>query len=197
MIRLRDVILALFLLLLVSPVLFLSVLLVRWQLGSPVLFVQQRPGKYGKPFQMYKFRSMTSECDKFGNLLPDEQRVTRFGRLLRSSSIDELPALINVLKGELSLVGPRPLLMDYLPLYSKEQTRRHEVLPGITGWAQVNGRNSVSWEQKFALDIWYVDNRSFWLDCVILLRTITKVLKRSDIVAEGSVTAERFTGNAK
>ncbi|MCL6415810.1 sugar transferase [Aestuariirhabdus sp. Z084] len=164
-------------------------------LGSPALFRQVRPGADAKPFSMVKFRTMRDAVDSSGNPLPDRERLTRFGAFLRSTSLDELPELWNVLKGEMSLVGPRPLLVDYLPLYSSEQARRHEVKPGITGWAQVNGRNAISWEQKFELDVWYVDNRSLMLDIRILWMTVTKVLKRDDISSDQSVTAEKFTGS--
>ena len=170
---------------------------VRRKLGSPVLFTQVRPGLHGKPFRMVKFRTMTDERDASGALLPDAQRLTPFGRFLRSSSLDELPELWNVLKGEMSLVGPRPLLMEYLPLYTPEQARRHEVRPGITGWAQVNGRNAISWADKFALDVWYVDHRSLWLDVRILWMTVRKVLVRDGISASGEVTASKFTGAEK
>lgn len=165
---------------------------VRRRLGTPVFFRQVRPGQHGRPFEMLKFRSMTDERDAEGNLLPDAERLTGFGKILRSSSLDELPGFVNVLRGEMSLVGPRPLLMEYLPLYSPVQARRHEVRPGITGWAQINGRNAISWEDKFALDVWYVDNASIWLDIRILGRTVLKVVRRSDITAEGSATAEKF-----
>jgi sugar transferase EpsL len=177
-----------------APVLLVIALLVRLKFGSPVLFRQQRPGLHGKPFKMFKFRTMTDERDAQGNMLPDSQRLTFFGKLLRSSSLDELPELINVLKGEMSLVGPRPLLMQYLPLYSPEQARRHEVRPGITGWAQVNGRNAISWEEKFKLDVWYVDNQSFWLDLKILWMTAKKVFIREGISQEGHATMEAFKG---
>jgi len=170
-------------------------MLVRLKLGAPVFFKQTRPGLYGKPFQMIKFRTMTNARDDHGALLPDAERLTAFGRFLRSSSLDELPELWNVFKGEMSLVGPRPLLMEYLPLYSKEQARRHEARPGITGWAQVNGRNAISWEDKFLLDVWYVDNQSFRLDIKILILTIWKVLVRTGISAHGEPTMPRFTGN--
>ena len=166
----------------------------RRKLGSPVLFTQVRPGVHGKPFLMVKFRTMTDERDASGALLPDAKRLTPFGRFLRASSLDELPELWNVLRGEMSLVGPRPLLMEYLPLYSPEQARRHEVRPGITGWAQVNGRNAISWADKFALDVWYVDNRSLWLDVKILWRTVRKVLVRDGISAAGEATMPKFTG---
>ena len=168
---------------------------VRRKLGSPVLFTQVRPGLHGKPFRMVKFRTMTDARDASGALLPDAQRLTPFGRFLRSSSLDELPELWNVLRGEMSLVGPRPLLMEYLPLYSPEQARRHEVRPGITGWAQVNGRNAISWADKFALDVWYVDHRSLWLDVRILWLTVRKVLVRDGISAAGEATMPKFEGD--
>jgi lipopolysaccharide/colanic/teichoic acid biosynthesis glycosyltransferase len=168
---------------------------VRRKLGSPVLFRQVRPGLQGKPFRMVKFRTMTYERGPDGALLPDAQRLTPFGRFLRASSLDELPELWNVLKGDMSLVGPRPLLMEYLPLYSPEQARRHEVRPGITGWAQVNGRNAISWADKFALDVWYVDHRSMWLDVQILWRTVRKVMVRDGISAAGEATMSKFTGS--
>ena len=169
--------------------------LVRHKLGSPVFFRQVRPGMYGKPFEMVKFRTMTGKSGLDGQLLPDAQRLTPFGRFLRASSLDELPELWNVLKGDMSLVGPRPLLMEYLPLYSPEQARRHDVRPGITGWAQVNGRNALSWEEKFNLDVWYVDNQSLWLDVRVLWLTVRKVLMRDDISAVGEVTVSKFTGS--
>lgn len=181
-------------LLLALPLLFLACL-VRVRLGSPVLFRQVRPGLNGQPFMMVKFRTMTDERGEDGELLPDAQRLTAFGRFLRASSLDELPELWNVLRGEMSLVGPRPLLMEYLPLYSPEQARRHEVRPGITGWAQVNGRNAVSWEERFKLDVWYVDHSSLWLDLRILLLTVRKVIVREGISAQGEATMPRFTGN--
>lgn len=165
-------------------------------MGTPVIFSQIRPGKDGKPFRMYKFRSMKNATDEAGNPLPDDQRMTPFGAKLRSSSLDELPELWNVLKGEMSLVGPRPLLMEYLPLYSPEQYRRHEVRPGVTGWAQVNGRNAISWEDKFKLDVWYVDNRSFLLDLKIIFLTIKKVFVKEGISAQGEATMPRFTGSS-
>lgn len=192
--RLFDIAATLAGLVLIWPLVLLLVLLVRFKLGSPVFFRQQRPGLHGRPFMMIKFRTMTSACDVTGKLLPDAERLTPFGRFLRSSSLDELPELINVLKGEMSLVGPRPLLMEYLPLYSPEQARRHEVKPGITGWAQVNGRNAISWEDKFRLDVWYVDNQSFWLDLKILWLTIKKVFIREGISQEGQATMEAFKG---
>ncbi len=176
------------------PLMAALALAVRLKLGAPVLFRQMRPGKDGEPFLMLKFRTMTDAVDEAGAPLPDAQRLTTFGRVLRSTSLDELPELWNVLKGEMSLVGPRPLLMEYLPLYSPRQRRRHEVRPGITGWAQVNGRNALAWEDKFELDVWYVENRSLWLDIRILAATVAKVLRRDSINAEGSATAERFRG---
>jgi lipopolysaccharide/colanic/teichoic acid biosynthesis glycosyltransferase len=170
-------------------------ILIRIKLGPPVLFRQTRPGRDSEPFQMVKFRTMLDAIDPDGRPLPDVERLTKLGRFLRSSSLDELPELWNVLKGEMSLVGPRPLLMEYLPLYSSEQARRHKVRPGVTGWAQVNGRNAISWEEKFALDVWYVDNRSIWLDLKIIMLTIHKALKREGISAEGEATMPKFTGN--
>lgn len=170
-------------------------LMVRRKLGSPVLFRQVRPGLHGRPFMMVKFRTMTDERGVDDELLPDAQRLTAFGRFLRATSLDELPELWNVLRGEMSLVGPRPLLMEYLPLYSPDQARRHEVRPGITGWAQVNGRNALSWEDRFKLDVWYVDHRSLWLDLRILWLTVRKVIVREGISAEGEATMPRFTGN--
>jgi lipopolysaccharide/colanic/teichoic acid biosynthesis glycosyltransferase len=182
------------LLLLALPLLALA-LLIRRKLGSPVLFRQVRPGLHGNQFTMVKFRTMTDERGLDGALLPDAQRLTPFGRFLRASSLDELPELWNVLKGEMSLVGPRPLLMEYLPLYTPEQARRHEVRPGITGWAQVNGRNAISWADKFALDVWYVDHCSLWLDVQILWRTVRKVVVRDGINAAGEATMSKFTGS--
>ena len=179
------------------PVFLVLALLIRYRLGSPVLFSQIRPGRNGKPFRMVKFRSMTDARDVDGNLLSDAERLPPFGRFLRFSSLDELPELWNVLKGDMSLVGPRPLLMDYLPLYSPEQYRRHAVRPGITGWAQVNGRNAISWEQKFVYDVWYVDNRSLMLDSKILLLTLKKVFIRDGISAEGEATMSAFKGGGE
>ncbi len=184
-------------LLLLAPILCGVALLVRLKLGSPVLFRQQRPGLHGKPFWLLKFRTMTDERDAEGNLLPDAQRLTPFGRFLRATSLDEFPELLNVLKGEMSLVGPRPLLMQYLERYTPEQARRHEVRPGITGWAQVNGRNALSWEEKFALDVWYVDHQSLWLDLKILFLTFWKVFRREGISQEGQATMEEFIGTAE
>lgn len=192
--RLTDVTLSLLALVTLAPAIIVLICLIRLKLGSPVIFAQVRPGLNGKPFTMVKFRTMTDEKDSLGNLLPDEQRLTAFGRLLRSTSLDELPELWNVLKGDMSLVGPRPLLMHYLPLYSVHQSRRHEMKPGITGWAQVNGRNAISWEEKFNLDVWYVDNQSAWLDFKILWLTVMKVVGRADISEEGGVTMTPFTG---
>jgi lipopolysaccharide/colanic/teichoic acid biosynthesis glycosyltransferase len=179
---------------LLIPLLMLA-LTVRWWVGAPVLFSQIRPGLNGQPFRMYKFRTMTDNCDANGALLSDEERLVPFGRWLRSTSLDELPEFWNVLRGEMSLVGPRPLLMEYLPHYSPEQARRHHTRPGITGWAQVNGRNAISWEDKFNLDVWYVDNRSFWLDLKILWLTFLKVTKREGISAQGEATMTPFKGS--
>lgn len=194
--RLFDVLAAATLLLLTLPLLAGVAAAVGIALGAPVLLSQTRPGRNGKPFIFLKFRTMTDDRDASGNLLPDEQRLTPFGRRLRATSLDELPQLLNVLKGDMSLVGPRPLLMEYLPLYSPLQERRHEVRPGITGWAQVNGRNALSWEDKFALDVWYVDNRSFWLDMKILAMTAGRVFSGSGVSKEGFVTTEKFRGTA-
>ena len=193
--RLIDFLASLLGLLLLAVPLALLAWQIRRKLGSPVLFTQVRPGMHGKPFRMVKFRTMTDARDASGALLPDAQRLTPFGRFLRASSLDELPELWNVLRGEMSLVGPRPLLMEYLPLYSPEQARRHEVRPGITGWAQVNGRNAISWADKFALDVWYVDHRSLWLDVRILWLTVRKVLVRDGISAAGEATMPRFEGD--
>lgn len=179
------------------PVFGIIAILVRIFLGAPVLFRQQRPGRHQKPFTILKFRTMTDSRDSAGALLPDDLRITAFGQFLRTTSLDELPELINVLKGEMSLVGPRPLLMEYLDRYTLEQRRRHEVLPGITGWAQVNGRNHLTWEEKFALDIWYVDHQSLWLDIKIILLTVRKSLAREGISQPGQATVERFTGSLK
>ena len=193
--RLFDCCIAVFFIVLLSPVAFLVAIAVWRNMGSPVLFKQLRPGLHGKIFPLFKFRSMNNAVDREGISLPDEDRLTRLGGWLRRLSLDELPQLINVLRGEMSLVGPRPLLVEYLPLYSAEQARRHEVRPGITGWAQVNGRNALSWEQKFALDVWYVDNQSFWLDIKILFLTVKKVLGREGVSHQNEVTMPRFTGN--
>ena len=193
--RLFDFVAALLALMLFALPLLVLALLIRRKLGSPVMFKQARPGLHGKPFKMVKFRTMTDERGPDGALLPDAQRLTPFGRFLRASSLDELPELWNVFCGEMSLVGPRPLLMEYLPLYSPEQARRHEVRPGITGWAQINGRNAISWTDKFALDVWYVDHRSLWLDVRILWMTVRKVLVRDGISAAGEATMPRFEGD--
>ncbi|MDN5843869.1 MAG: sugar transferase [Alcaligenaceae bacterium] len=194
--RLFDLMVSLFGLVVLALPLLALIILVRFKLGSPVFFFQARPGLHGRPFQMIKFRTMCDTVDAAGNPLPDDQRLTSFGRFLRATSLDELPELWNVLKGDMSLVGPRPLLMEYLPLYSSEQARRHEVRPGITGWAQANGRNAISWEEKFELDVWYVDNRSIGLDLKVLFLTIRKVLCRDGISAAGEATMPRFTGTA-
>ena len=193
--RIMDITGAAFGLLLLIPVIFGVAFQIRRKLGSPVLFRQVRPGKEGKPFEMVKFRTMRDAVDSNGRLVPDSERMTPFGSFLRSSSLDELPELWNVIKGDMSLVGPRPLLMEYLPLYSPEQNRRHEVRPGVTGWAQVNGRNAISWEDKFKLDVWYVDNQSLWLDLKILFLTVKKVVVRDGISAEGEATMSKFTGS--
>lgn len=193
--RIFDVSIALLALFIFLPVMLVVAATVRFKLGSPILFSQYRPGLKCKPFKMQKFRTMRDAIDKSGNPLPDEVRLTKFGRFLRSTSLDELPGLINVLKGDMSLVGPRPLLMEYLPLYSEEQARRHDVRPGITGWAQVNGRNALTWEEKFKLDIWYVDNRSFLLDIKILILTLITVFRRTGISSSSHVTMEKFKGS--
>ena len=193
--RLFDIIVSAMGLLLLSPIIAAVAFVVRYKLGSPAFFRQVRPGKYGEPFEMIKFRTMRNTVDEDGNPLPDPERMTPFGAFLRSSSLDELPELWNVFKGEMSLVGPRPLLMEYLPLYDNEQNKRHLVLPGITGWAQVNGRNSISWEEKFKFDVWYVEHQSFWLDLKIIWMTIAKVASRDGISSDTEVTMTRFTGN--
>ncbi len=193
--RLFDLLVAFFGLLIVSPILLIIALLVRIFHGKPILFAQERPGYKGKPFRIYKFRTMTNRTAPDGSLLPDAERMTRFGRFLRATSLDELPELFNILRGEMSLVGPRPLLMQYLPLYSDEQMRRHEMLPGITGWAQINGRNAISWQEKFTLDVWYVDHWSFGLDMKILWLTFAKVFRREGISQEGEATMGVFNEN--
>ncbi len=190
-----DLVLSLAAIIILSPILLLIALLVRINLGSPVIFKQQRPGMNEKIFTLYKFRTMTDERDEKGELLPDEVRLTDFGKFLRASSLDELPELFNILKGDMSIVGPRPLLIEYLPLYNGHQRRRHEVRPGLTGWAQVNGRNAISWEEKFNYDVEYVDNLSFFLDVKIIFLTIMKVLKREGINQEGRATMEPFRGS--
>ena len=183
-------------LILLSPAMAIIGICVWLFVGRPILFLQTRPGIHGRPFRICKFRTMTDACESDGSLLPDRLRLTPFGRLLRSTSLDELPALWNVLTGDMSLVGPRPLLMEYLPLYSPEQERRHNVRPGMSGWAQIKGRNSLSWEEKFALDVWYVDHRSFWLDLYILWRTLIKVFRREGISHGDHATMSKFTGNS-
>ena len=193
--RLFDIIASASGLIILSPVFLILVYLIRKNLGSPVFFIQERPGKDGKPFKMIKFRSMRDAVDKDGNPLPDSERLTPFGKKLRAASLDELPELWNVLKGDMSLVGPRPLLMSYLPLYNDFQFRRHEMRPGVTGWAQVNGRNAISWDEKFSYDIWYIDHFSLWFDMKILFLTIKKVFIKEGISAEGEATMPYFTGN--
>ncbi len=195
--RLFDLVAAIIALILFSPIILFVAVRVRCKLGSPILFSQVRPGLGGQPFKMIKFRTMLDANDAEGNPLPDDQRLTSFGKFLRSTSLDELPGLWNVLKGDMSLVGPRPLLMEYLPLYSAEQAKRHHVRPGVTGWAQVNGRNAIEWDEKFRLDVWYVEHRSFVLDLKIILLTIKKVLLRDGISAHGEATMARFTGTGE
>ncbi|MDM2836571.1 MULTISPECIES: sugar transferase [Citrobacter] len=194
--RFFDVSVSSVLLICLSPIIGVTYLLVRQKLGTPALFKQIRPGKDGLPFEMIKFRSMKDATDSNGNILPDEERLTEFGKKIRALSLDELPALWNVLKGDMSLVGPRPLLMSYLERYDQEQNRRHEVRPGITGWAQVNGRNAISWDEKFRLDVWYVDHQSMWLDIKILFLTVKKVVIREGISAEGHSTMPEFKGKS-
>jgi sugar transferase EpsL len=195
--RLFDYIVIILSLPLLLPLLFIVMVLIKVKLGSPVLFRQKRPGLCGNTFEMVKFRTMTDERNTNGDLLPDSARLTKFGKFLRSTSLDELPELWNVVKGDMSLVGPRPLLMEYVPLYSEEQTRRHEVRPGITGWAQINGRNAISWDERFKLDVWYVTNRSLWLDLKIIFLTLRKVVVREGISADGEATMTKFTGTEK
>ena len=195
--RLLDIIIASTALILLSPLYFYVAHKVKKNLGSPVLFRQVRPGLNGKPFEMIKFRTMKDAVDAQGNPLPDSERLTPFGKMLRSTSLDEMPELWNVIKGDMSVVGPRPLLMEYLPLYNKEQAKRHNVRPGMTGHAQVNGRNAISWEEKFKLDTWYVENKSTVLDFKIMLKTVQKVIAKDDISAEGEATMTRFTGSNK
>jgi sugar transferase EpsL len=193
--RIFDFTIGLLALAVLAPVIILTAVLIAFKLGRPVIFTQMRPGENGIPFKMLKFRSMTDARDSEGNLLEDDIRLTDFGSRLRATSLDELPGLINVIKGDMSLVGPRPLLMEYLPLYNDFQKRRMEVKPGITGWAQINGRNAISWKRKFELDVWYVENQSFWLDLKIIFLTVLKVFKRSDINAENTKTMHWFKGN--
>jgi sugar transferase EpsL len=195
--RLFDISLSFILLILLLPLMSLLAFFVFIKIGQPIFFIQIRPGKNSKPFKLYKFRTMNNHKDSNGNLLNDELRLTKFGKFFRALSFDELPSLFNVLKGDMSLVGPRPLLMEYLSLYNKKQARRHEIRPGITGWAQINGRNAISWKEKLNLDIWYLDNRSFWLDIKIILLTIKKVILKEDIAERGGVTMSKFTGNKK
>lgn len=192
--RILDITIASTALILLSPVYFIVARKVKKNLGSPVLFRQVRPGLHGKPFKMIKFRTMKDALDAEGNPLPDSERLTPFGKMLRATSLDEMPELWNVIKGDMSIVGPRPLLMEYLPLYNEEQAKRHNVRPGITGYAQVNGRNAISWEKKFELDTWYVENQSLWLDFKIMLKTIKKVIAKDDISAQGEATMTKFTG---
>lgn len=192
--RLFDIIIASIALILLSPLYAFVAYKVKKKLGSPVLFRQVRPGLHGKPFEMIKFRTMKDAVDEQGNPLPDSERLTPFGQMLRSTSLDEMPELWNVIKGDMSIVGPRPLLMEYLPLYSPEQAKRHDVRPGMTGYAQVNGRNAIGWEEKFKLDTWYVENQSIWLDFKIMFKTVHKVLAKDDISAEGEATMTKFTG---
>ncbi|AZN67663.1 sugar transferase [Acinetobacter haemolyticus] len=194
--RLLDIIIASTALVLLSPLYFYVAHKVKKNLGSPVLFRQVRPGLHGKPFEMIKFRTMKDALDEQGNPLPDSERLTPFGKMLRSTSLDEMPELWNVIKGDMSIVGPRPLLMEYLPLYNKEQAKRHDVRPGMTGHAQVNGRNAISWEEKFKLDTWYVENQSIWLDFKIMLKTVKKVIAKDDINEAGEATMTKFTGSA-
>ena len=193
--RLFDILVSACAIVIFSIPMLITAIVVRMKMGSPVMFTQKRPGLHGKPFYIYKFRTMTNETDEQGNLLPNEQRMTTSGQVIRKLSLDELPQLFNVVKGEMSFVGPRPLLMEYLPLYNQEQARRHNVRPGITGWAQVNGRNAISWDERFELDVWYVDNQSLFLDLKILIMTVIKVFKRADVNKDEQTTMEPFKGN--
>jgi len=195
--RLLDITVSVVSLILLSPLMALLAWAIKKKLGRPVIFKQKRPGMNRRPFWLYKFRTMTDKRNDYGNLLPDRQRMTRFGHFLRSTSLDELPELFNVIKGEMSLVGPRPLLMEYLDRYTPEQNRRHEVKPGITGWAQIKGRNAISWEEKFQMDVWYVDNQTFWLDIKILILTLWKIIKREGINQPGQATMTKFMGSRK
>lgn len=193
--RIFDIVIACTLLIVLSPIIFFVALVVRWNLGSPIFFRQNRPGLHGTIFQMIKFRTMLDKTDANGEAMEDAYRITRLGGFLRAFSLDELPELWNVIKGDMSLVGPRPLLIEYLPLYNETQRRRHEIKPGITGLTQIKGRNALAWKEKFDLDVWYVDNRSLWLDVKILFLTVKKVLIREGITSKGSMTAEKFAGN--
>ncbi|WP_439234824.1 sugar transferase [Lonepinella koalarum] len=193
--RLLDILISSIALVILSPVFFIVAYKVKKNLGSPVLFKQTRPGLNGKPFEMIKFRTMKDAVDKDGNPLPDAERLTDFGKMLRATSLDEMPELWNVLKGEMSIVGPRPLLLEYLPLYNAEQAKRHNVRPGVTGYAQVNGRNAISWDEKFKLDVWYVENQSLWLDFKIMLQTVKKVIAKDDINAANDATMPKFMGS--
>ena len=193
--RIFDVVLAGFTCMLASPLFIIAALSVKIFIGTPILFKQQRAGYKARPFHIYKFRTMTNASDSSGNLLPDSERLTPLGRFLRSISLDELPELFNILRGDMSLVGPRPLVMEYLPLYSAEQMRRHDVFPGLTGWAQINGRNAITWQERFRLDVWYVDNWSFWLDIKIIFHTFSKVLRRENVNQPGQATIKYFKGN--
>ena len=195
--RFFDIIIVISTCVVTLPLLLILYLLVRVLIGTPAFFIQERAGLHGRPFKIVKFRTMNNKTDEDGNMLPDNLRLTRFGRFLRSTSLDELPEMWNVIKGEMSIVGPRPLFMEYLALYTEEQLRRHDVLPGITGWAQINGRNAISWEERFKLDVWYVDNHSLWIDLKIILLTVIKVLKREGISAKGEVTMPKFRGSLK
>jgi sugar transferase EpsL len=193
--RILDLVIAVFGLVILSPFILLITIMVGLFIGTPILFRQLRPGYKARPFYIYKFRTMTDARDLNGNLLPDSERLTGFGRFLRSLSLDELPEIYNILRGDMSVVGPRPLITEYLPLYSPEQMRRHDVYPGLTGWAQINGRNAIDWPTRFSLDVWYVDHRSFWLDIQIIFKTIWKVIKRENVNQPGQATIEYFTGN--
>lgn len=193
--RIFDCVVSLLALIILSPIIVITAMIVRVFIGNPIIFKQQRPGLFSKPIYVYKFRTMTNQTNDEGELLPDQLRLKKAGIIIRKLSLDELPQLINVIKGDLSLVGPRPLLMEYLPLYNTKQLKRHEVRPGITGWAQINGRNAIGWTEKFDLDVWYVENQSFLLDIKILLLTVKKVLLSKDISSDTSVTMEKFTGN--
>ncbi len=193
--RFFDFFISVILLIFLSPVIGIVFLLVRYNLGRPVFFKQVRPGLYGRPFTIYKFRTLADKKNHEGQLLPDEERLTRFGALLRKTSLDELPELLNVIRGDMSLVGPRPLLMEYLERYDEQQARRHDMKPGITGWAQINGRNAVSWPEKFKMDLWYIENHSLWLDIKILFLTLITVFKSEGITQNGHVTSEKFMGN--